>query len=344
MKIVLDNGAYMPEYAHNTDAGADLRSPASTVRGQEWYNMECPICGKKFHLKPSAAKRFKTHCCSMECCKKMKSKKMSGVGNHQYGLRGRKNASWKSDTRISSCGYILIRSEEHPFRSKDGFVFEHRIIAEKSLLNESNSVYVDGKMYLNPELEVHHINFDRKDNRPDNLIVLTHKEHKKIHNALNPNKRRKDGKFQKEIGIVVKVKRVSETAKIPEKKSIGAAAYDLCADISEPVTIKPHETVMIKSGLAFDIPKGFFGAIYARSGISTRLGLRPATCVSIIDSDYRGEVGLPMHNDTDEEKTIEANERICQIIFERCYHAEFEQVDTLEETERGNGGFGSTGR
>lgn len=142
---------------------------------------------------------------------------------------------------------------------------------------------------------------------------------------------------------IVKIKRVTETAIIPKRNSIGAAGYDLSVDSSEPIAIKPHETVMVQSGLAFEIPKGYYGAIYARSGISTKRGIRPATCVSVIDSDYRGNVGLPLHNDTDEEVIIQPHERVAQIVFQKALIVDLELVDSLEETDRGDAGFGSTG-
>lgn len=337
MKVVLDPGAYMPEYAHDTDAGADLRSP-------EWYNIQCPICGKRFHLKPSSVKRFKRHYCSKECHRKAKQEYMAGEKNHQYGLKGMKNSSWRSDRKLSRYGYIQVRKLDHPFRDKAGFVFEHRLAAEQYLLNDANSVVIDGVRYLDPKMEVHHKNFDRTDNSPQNLMVLTHQDHQKIHAELNPNKRDDKGHFVKEKKIEIKVKRVTKTAILPERKSIGAAGFDLCVDSNREITIAPHETVLLKSGIAFSIPNGYFGAIYARSGISTRMGLRPATCVSVIDSDYRGEVGLPIHNDTNVPQTIHPHERICQVIFEKAIHCDLELVDSLDETERGNNGFGSTGR
>ena len=142
---------------------------------------------------------------------------------------------------------------------------------------------------------------------------------------------------------VVKVKRVSETAIIPERSSLGAAGFDLYADIAEPVTIKPHETVVIQSNIAFEIPKNYFGAIYARSGLSTRSGLRPATCVSVIDSDYRGSVGLPLHNDSNMERVVNPHERVAQIVFQEALNVELELVDKLDDTERGANGFGSSG-
>ena len=142
----------------------------------------------------------------------------------------------------------------------------------------------------------------------------------------------------------IKVKKLTDTAIIPQRQSIGAAGYDLYADIDVAVTIMPHETVIIQSNIAFEIPQGYFGAVYARSGLSTKLGIRPATCVSVIDSDYRGSVGLPIHNDSNIPRTIEPHERVAQIVFQKALDAELVVVDSLEDTERGSNGFGSSGR
>lgn len=324
MKIMLDDGAKMP-----TDA--------------DWFNCQCPICGKQFHLKPYSLKRAKTHYCSRKCHAEAKREYMKGEGNHQYGLKGDKNASWKSDRRLSNYGYILVRDPSHPFHDKDGFVFEHRLVAEKNLLTDDNSVEVDGVRYLSPEFVVHHINFDRADNRVENLLVLTHKEHQQLHYKLNPNSRNEFGQFVNDCDVI-KVKKVTETATVPKRLSIGAAGFDLYVDTDNVTTIKPHETKLLSSGVAFQIPKGYFGAIYARSGLSTKQGLRPANCVAVIDSDYRGAVGLPIHNDSDVERTILPHERVAQIVFQRAYVPTLELVDSLEETDRGDKGFGSTGR
>ena len=93
-----------------------------------------------------------------------------------------------------------------------------------------------------------------------------------------------------------------------------------------------------------EIPKNYFGAIYARSGLSVKGGLRPATCVSVIDSDYRGNVGLPIHNDSNFERTIYPKDRVAQIVFQQALIVDLVLVEELEETDRGNNGFGSTGR
>lgn len=310
----------------------------------DWYNVECQECGKLFHLKPSAIKRFKTHYCSKDCQNKARKEYMKGEGNHQYGIRGENNASWIGETRKRSCyGYVMVRVKDHPFADKQGWIFEHRLMAEKYLLNDENSIEVNGKRYLNPIYCVHHKNFDRTDNGIENLSVMTNEDHKKLHNKLNPNGRNEKGQFKK-MEEAIKIKKVTETAIMPKRQTAGSAGYDLCIDSDKPVVIPPHCTVMIQSGIAFEIPKGYFGAIYARSGISTREGIRPATCVSVIDSDYRGSVGLPLHNDTDDEKIIKPYERVAQIVFQKALIVDLELVDELEETERGEKGFGSSGR
>jgi dUTP pyrophosphatase len=146
------------------------------------------------------------------------------------------------------------------------------------------------------------------------------------------------------INVLLRVKRVSPTAILPKQQTAGAAGIDLCADLPEDVVINPHETVMISSGLAFEIPAGYFGAIYARSGLSTKRGLRPANCVGVIDSDYRGPVGLPLHNDTDEVRVVQPGDRVAQMVIQEAFGVILEEVEELSETDRGSGGFGSTGR
>lgn len=309
-----------------------------------WNNCKCDVCGKGFHRKPSQIAKSRKHYCSVACHAAAKALLMRGAGNHQYGLKGSANASWKSDMKETRYGYIAVRCPEHPFRDKSGFVLEHRLVAEEYLLTDGNSVEIDGKKYLKQDYVVHHKNFDRMDNRPENLAVLSHAEHQRLHLSLNMNERNEKGQFEKEAQEIVKVKRVTKTAVVPERKSIGAAGFDLCADITEPVVIRPGKTALIYSGVAFAIPKNYFGAIYARSGLATLRGLRPATCVSVIDSDYRGNVGLPIHNDSDKERTIMPHERIAQIVFQKALIPELEVVSSLDETERGENGFGSSGR
>lgn len=142
----------------------------------------------------------------------------------------------------------------------------------------------------------------------------------------------------------IEIKKLSENAKIPTRGSAVAAGYDLYAAISEAVTIKPHTTEKIGTGLAIAVPEGYFGAIFARSGLALKQGLRPANCVGVADSDYRGEYIVALHNDTDSDKVVEPGERVAQLVVMPYLDVEFEEKDELSETERGEGGFGSTGK
>lgn len=142
----------------------------------------------------------------------------------------------------------------------------------------------------------------------------------------------------------LKIKKVRDNAVIPTYGSEHAAACDLYACIDESVTIKPHETAFIPTGLAMAIPVGYGGFIYARSGLACKNGLAPANKVAVIDADYRGEVMVVLHNHSLEEKTIEPNERIAQFVIAPYLKVDFKEVEELDETDRGEGGFGSTGR
>lgn len=144
--------------------------------------------------------------------------------------------------------------------------------------------------------------------------------------------------------MVVQIKKLTETARLPERGSVYAAGYDLYADISENVEIPPHESKMIHTGLSAAIPEGYFGGVYARSGLASKEGLRPANCVGVIDADYRGELMVSLRNDSDAVRTVVPEERIAQLIIQPFLETEFEEVDELSETERGSGGFGSTGK
>jgi len=141
----------------------------------------------------------------------------------------------------------------------------------------------------------------------------------------------------------VRFKRLNDLAKIPTRGSKFSAGYDLYAATDKDIQIPPHSTVKIGTGLAMELPVGWFGAIFARSGIATKRGLRPANAVGICDEDYKGEYIVALHNDTTETKTVQAGERIAQLILLPYQTIDFKEVDELHDTERGIGGFGSTG-
>ena len=138
--------------------------------------------------------------------------------------------------------------------------------------------------------------------------------------------------------------KLNSLAQAPTRGSLYAAGYDLSAAISANATIPPHTTVKIGTGLAIELPDNTFGAVYARSGIASREGLRPANCTGVIDSDYRGEVIVALHNDSDTTRIVEPGERIAQLVVQPYVSVEFEEVETLNNTDRGSGGFGSTGK
>lgn len=153
-------------------------------------NVKCPICGKEFHLKPYSLKKSETHYCSKECQNIAKKEYMKGKGNHQYGLKGKLNATYICGKKMSRYGYVLVLSTGHPFgQDRSDYVFEHRLVAEKYLLNDENSVLIDGKKYLKPEYVVHHKNGIKTDNRPENLEVMLRSKHSSYHCKENPMKR-----------------------------------------------------------------------------------------------------------------------------------------------------------
>jgi len=142
----------------------------------------------------------------------------------------------------------------------------------------------------------------------------------------------------------VRVKKLSPQAVLPQRGTIGAAGADLRALIDEPVTIQPGRTVLLPTGLAFEIPEGYVGLVFARSSLGSKRGLAPANKVGVIDSDYRGEVMVALHNHSDAPQVVEPGERVAQLAIVPFLPAEYEEAEDLSDTARGEGGFGSTGR
>lgn len=139
------------------------------------------------------------------------------------------------------------------------------------------------------------------------------------------------------------VKRLTETAILPSKGSEYSAGLDLYTD-QEPVTIQPHQRHMFHTGIAVEIPDGFFGGVYARSGLAIKEGLRPSNCVGVIDSDYRGEIMVGITNDSNTQRYVGRGERIAQLIIQPYVSVELEDSESLSWTERGEYGIGSTGK
>lgn len=142
----------------------------------------------------------------------------------------------------------------------------------------------------------------------------------------------------------VKIKKLRENAIVPTYGSEFAAGADLYACVDEAVTIEVDETKLIPTGYAFEIPVGYAGFIYARSGLASKKGLAPANKVGVVDADYRGEVMVALHNHGKTAQTVEAGERVAQMVIAPFVTANFILADELDDTIRGEGGFGSTGR
>ena len=139
-----------------------------------------------------------------------------------------------------------------------------------------------------------------------------------------------------------KIKKMTKTAVIPTRGSSKAAGYDLYSD--EDVSIAPGACVKISTGVTITPPKGYFGAVFARSGLATKQGLRPGNCVGVCDEDYTGVYIVALYNDSQEVREVHRGDRIAQLVFLPYLNVEFEEVEDLEKTDRGAGGFGSTGK
>lgn len=143
----------------------------------------------------------------------------------------------------------------------------------------------------------------------------------------------------------VKVKCLSETARLPVYATPGAAAADLCADLAQPLTLEAGQRALVPTGLALELPgPEYVALVFARSGLGIKHGVAPANCVGVIDSDYRGEIMVGLQNSGESDYTIQPADRIAQLMITPVVQAQVELVDELDDTDRGAGGFGSTGR
>ena len=143
--------------------------------------------------------------------------------------------------------------------------------------------------------------------------------------------------------MIVKIKKLNENATVPTYGTEYSAGADLY-NLNEAVTIPAHKTVLIHTGLSVEIPEGYAGLIYARSGLASKRGLAPANKVGVVDADYRGEVMVALHNHSDIDATVDAGERVAQLVVTPFLKVEYQLAEELSDTVRGAGGFGSTGR
>lgn len=145
------------------------------------------------------------------------------------------------------------------------------------------------------------------------------------------------------MNMRVNIKKLNEQAVVPTYGTQYAAGADLYACLEEAVTIAPGETYLVKTGIAMEIPEGYVGLVYARSGLACKKGLAPANKVGVIDADYRGEIMVALHNHSKEAVAVEPKERIAQMVIAPFLAVDYQVVDELSDTVRGEGGFGSTG-
>lgn len=141
----------------------------------------------------------------------------------------------------------------------------------------------------------------------------------------------------------IRLKRLRPNAVLPAYGTPGSAGADLSVCLDAPVTLQPGETRLLPLGWAIEIPEGYVGLVYARSGMASRRGLAPANKVGVVDSDFRGELMAAMHNHSNEPQTIEPGERVLQLVITPYVQGVFEEADALSDTSRGAGGWGSTG-
>ncbi len=147
-----------------------------------------------------------------------------------------------------------------------------------------------------------------------------------------------------EENMVLKLKKVRPEAQLPQRQTEGAAGYDLCACLEAPVTLAPGEGFSFPTGFAAEIPQGLVGLVFCRSGLGVKYGVSLPNCVGVIDSDYRGELIVPLRNFGDKPYTVHPGERIAQLVLLPVFLLPVEEVEELSQTQRGEGGFGSTGR
>ena len=145
------------------------------------------------------------------------------------------------------------------------------------------------------------------------------------------------------MNTIVKLKKLTPNAIIPTYGTAQSAGADLYSGMEQPVTIEPGKTEFIHTGIAIAIPEGLVGLVYARSGMACKKGIAPANKVGVIDADYRGEIMVALYNHGTEAVTVEPGDRIAQLVLTPFITAAFDETDSLDETDRGNGGFGSTG-
>lgn len=303
-------------------------------------NVTCYTCKKPFYIKPSALAKRKNPeqvACSNECKREACRVRMSGKNNHQYGLKGEENSSYKSGIRISSYGYVLVKHPEHPKAWADGYMPMHRLIMEEHLIETEAYECLEkvGTRYvLSSDYDVHHVNENKLDNRLTNLEVLYSHEHKSLHGKINYKERTIDtlGRLQPKVKVI--------SGKTIRTNPLDAGT-DICS--SEEVIIKASNSAIISTNLFMEIPKGQVGLLWSRSGLSCKFSLEVGA--GCLDSGYQGEVKVHLYNHGVEDYKVNIGDKIAQMLILDVNLTKWESIEEFEgSTERGEGGFGSIGK
>lgn len=314
---------------------------AKLKRSKSINNARCFICNTPFHVKPHHLQNLRNPnmiTCSRMCGAQVKSLLYSGTGNHQFGLKGELNASYKSDYKINIYGYLLARTPHHPNKNCDDFVFFHRLIMEEYLREVGEYGYLkdlNGYLVLRDGYVVHHIDEIKLNNCIENLKIMTLQDHTSLHSSSRTNNKLVETPMAN-IGLT-------------DKPLFKKFEYDAGQDISsnENILLRARSSAKVYTGTTVLVPCGCVGLLWSRSGLSIKHKIEVGA--GCIDHGYIGEIIVHLYNHSDEDFQINVGDRIAQLLTLPIDIRMYKTVSTEEiiETNKTNlrhtSGIGSTG-